>query len=132
MKSWVPVLLVAAGGGLGSVLRYGLSLALQRQSLSFPFGTLGANLLGCLAIGAITALAGEMAALPPQMRLFLGTGVCGGFTTLSTFTYEFSGFLNEADYLYAAGYLALTVCGGVLMFYLGALLVRLAFRLGGG
>ena len=128
MNSWGSAILVGAGGFIGSVLRYGLSLLLQRQSMSFPHGTLWANLLGCLLIGGISTLAGETELLSPQSRLFLATGICGGFTTMSTFTYELSRFLKEADYLYATGYLVLTVFGCLAMFWLGVVAAKMFLK----
>ena len=61
---------VGAGGFVGSVLRYGLSLAGQRLSISFPHGTLWANLLGCLLLGVVTAVAAETEVLSPSTHLF--------------------------------------------------------------
>ncbi len=120
-------MLVGTGGFIGSVLRYLLSLLLQRQSISFPHGTLWTNLLGCLLLGGISTLAGETELLSPHSRLFLATGICGGFTTMSTFTYELSHFLKETDYLYATGYLVLTLFGCLAMFWLGVLVVKWGF-----
>lgn len=119
MKTVLPFLAVGCGGFVGSVLRYALSLACQRYSATFPHGTLWANLLGCLTLGAVTALAAKAGGLSPAARLLLATGVCGGFTTMSTFTYELYKFLEDAEYLYAAGYFSLTVAGCLAAFFLG-------------
>lgn len=124
----MPVLAVGAGGCAGSILRYLLSLIAQRYSISFPHGTLWANLLGCFAIGAIAALAAAGEILSPNARLLLATGLCGGFTTMSSFTYELAQFLRENDYLYATGYFALTAAGCLLMFFLGAAAVKLILK----
>ena len=128
MKHLVPVLVVAAGGGVGSALRYLLSVFAQRQAIVFPHGTLWANLLGCLAIGAIASVAARSEVLSPTLRLLLATGLCGGFTTMSSFVYELMQFVREGDYLLAAGYFGLTFLGCVLMFWLGSFAVRIALR----
>lgn len=84
-------LLVFLGGGLGSLARYGVSLAVAQTGVSgFPYATLLVNLVGGFAmglvVGVITARAGATAA--PELRLFLATGVLGGFTTFSAFSLE--------------------------------------------
>lgn len=119
MKTVLPFLAVGCGGFIGSVFRYALSLACQRYSATFPHGTLWANLIGCLVLGGLSALAAKTGALPPTMRLLLATGLCGGFTTMSTFTYELFKFLEDAEYLYAAGYFSLTLAGCLASFCLG-------------
>jgi CrcB protein len=83
------ILLVGLGGCIGSVARYLVATWVQSRSGSlFPFGTLAVNVLGCLAIGALMALAVERESLSPNLRLLLVTGVLGGFTTFSAFGYE--------------------------------------------
>jgi len=83
------VVLVAIGGGLGSVLRYLTSgLAVRWLGLDFPYGTLIVNVTGSLLIGIVQALAEDAAVLPEPARLFLSVGVMGGFTTYSAFSYE--------------------------------------------
>lgn len=120
MKAVLPFLVVGCGGFVGSALRYGLSLACQRASVTFPHGTLWANLLGCLTLGALTALTARSGALSPTLRLLLATGLCGGFTTMSTFTYELFKFVEDAEYFYAAGYFLFTIVGCLAFFGLGA------------
>ena len=83
------VILVAVGGGVGSVLRYLTSgLAARWLGLDFPYGTLIVNVTGSLLIGVVQALAEEAAVIPEPARLFLSAGVMGGFTTYSAFSYE--------------------------------------------
>ncbi|MFA5043082.1 MAG: fluoride efflux transporter CrcB [Kiritimatiellia bacterium] len=124
MNKLFPILAVGAGGAIGSILRYLLSIAGQRFSFTFPHGTLWANLLGCLTLGVVTALATETEALSPTTRLFLATGICGGFTTMSTFTYETFQFAQDSEYLYAAGYCVATIAGCAAMFYMGLFAVK--------
>lgn len=128
MKTWIPILMVGAGGFVGSALRYGLSLAGQRFSVTFPHGTLWANLLGCLLLGALMALAAETEILSPSARLFWATGLCGGFTTMSTFIYEMSRFGQDSEYWMASGYFAATLAGCALAFWAGTLAVRLLMK----
>jgi len=124
MKVFFSMLAVGAGGFVGSGLRYGLSLAAQRFSITFPHGTLWANLLGCLLLGGVMALATETEILSPQLRLFWATGLCGGFTTMSTFMYELSQFSRETEYAMAALYFALTLAGCAAAFWLGTVGIR--------
>ncbi len=128
MKSVFPFLIVGCGGFVGSVLRYALSLAAQRCSATFPHGTLWANLGGCLVLGCLTALTAKTDAVSPVTRLLLATGLCGGFTTMSTFTYELFAFLEDAEYLYAAGYFSLTLAGCLASFGLGLYVVSLVAK----
>ncbi len=83
------LLLVFTGGGVGACCRYGLSLAAARLAgPHYPWGTLAANLLGCLLIGFIADLAARTALVSPEARLLLVTGFLGGLTTFSTYAYE--------------------------------------------
>ena len=80
---------IAAGGALGSVLRWLLATAVQaRADTSFPLGTLAVNVLGCAVIGALGAWLASPAGLREETRLFVVVGVLGGFTTMSAFAWE--------------------------------------------
>lgn len=82
-------LLVFLGGGLGSLARWATTiLAVRLVGPAFPVGTLAVNLAGCFLIGFVHELATLTARVPPDMRLFLTTGVMGGLTTYSSFNYE--------------------------------------------
>ena len=128
MKTFLQFLAVGTGGFIGSVLRYMLGLLGQRFSITFPHGTLWANLLGCLVLGVVTALAVKTETLSPTMRLLLATGLCGGFTTMSTFTYEMFKFVQDSEYLYASGYFLMTVIGCAATFCLGLYTVSLIVK----
>lgn len=84
------VLLVGAGGFIGSVFRYWLSSYVQQfsKSVSFPYGTLAVNLLGCLVIGVLAQLADSRGVFTPEARAFVFIGILGGFTTFSSFGNE--------------------------------------------
>jgi len=106
MQGFTPtaVLLVAAGGALGSVLRHGVSLAgLALFGAGFPWGTLAVNVLGSAAIGALAAIG-----IDGHARALLVPGVLGGFTTFSAFSLEAT-FLWERSPALAALYVALSV-----------------------
>ena len=100
------VLLVGAGGALGAVGRYGLSLLPWRGD--FPLPTLLTNLLGAVLIGFIAGLAGR-GRLPSGWTLFWKTGVCGGFTTFSTFSLESLVLLEDGRPVLFGGYVLLSV-----------------------
>ena len=80
-------ILVFLGGGIGSILRYGLSQGLKRFDFDFPIATLFANGLSCVLLGFTLGLFSNQNISEPQ-KLLLITGVCGGFSTFSTFTNE--------------------------------------------
>jgi len=118
------ILLVGAGGFVGSIARYLLSDAVQARLLtSFPFGTMTVNLLGCFVIGIVYALS-ESANLAPEYRIFIATGFCGGFTTFSSFSFESLTLLQDNQYLYATLYAGLSLVLGLLAAFLGVLLIR--------
>jgi fluoride exporter len=124
--------LVGAGGMAGSLTRYGLSLACGRFSVEWPYGTFASNLLGCLAIGAISALSDRAETLSPGARLFLTTGFCGGFTTMSSMIYETNQMLRSGEYAHASLYAGATFIGSMVAFLAGAVAVRAVFKHAGG
>ena len=115
--------LVGAGGFLGSMARYGLTLLVQRQfpASVFPWGTLTVNLLGCLLIGIFAGLIQEKHSLSPETTVFLLIGVLGGFTTFSTFAYEIFALLREEEFFRATATMLLHVVAGVGLVWLGFL-----------
>ncbi len=122
MTKWIGL---AAGGILGTFARYFLSGAVHRiLGISFPFGTLVANLVGCFAIGFLAVLAEEKFLLGPTARIFLMIGFCGAFTTFSTFILETSNLTKDGESLYALANILLSVILGFLIFRLGVMLAR--------
>jgi CrcB protein len=99
------LLLVLVGGGVGSVLRYLVTLAAVRfVSPTFPFGTLAVNVVGCFFIGFVHSFAMMTARVSPDARLFLTTGVIGGLTTYSSFNYEMLVLVEQGKAAYASAY----------------------------
>ena len=88
MTAMARFLLICLGGAVGTGARYLFSTAMKRAFGNFPFGTLGVNVIGSFLASIVMVLALEKAALSPDMRLILVTGVLGGFTTYSSFNYE--------------------------------------------
>ena len=93
------IMIVGAGGFVGSALRFAVSGWAQRLAATggFPYGTLLVNVLGCLMIGLLGGLAEFRQVLEPGQRLFLMIGVLGGFTTFSTFAYETLSLAQDAE-----------------------------------
>ena len=108
-------LFVALGGALGAVCRYAVSLIPVRTS--FPVLTLLTNILGAVLIGFIAGAAGGGEDVSPNTVLFWKTGVCGGFTTFSTFSLEAYTLLENKSYLAGGVYIALScACGLIELF----------------
>jgi len=114
---------VGVGGFIGSVLRYLVSLIPLRHESGFPLVTLGINVLGAFVLGLIMA-AGRSTGLDPRTMLFLKVGVCGGFTTFSTFALEAHGLLSGGKPLVAILYMVLSVILCVFAVYGAGTLVR--------
>ena len=113
-------LVVAVGGGVGSLLRYGLSRALPAHGHAFPVATLVTNLVGSLLLGALIVAMTEIWAPHPLLRPLLGTGLLGGFTTFSTFAEDARSLPPASSF----GYVAASLAGGLLAATLGMALVR--------
>jgi fluoride exporter len=120
------VLLVAAGGAIGSVLRYLVAmLALTWLGPAFPWGTLAVNLVGSFLIGVVQALAVEGLVLGEDARLFLSTGVMGGLTTYSAFSYESVRLLETGAWTSAGVNIVLTTIACLTLCVLGLTTARL-------
>lgn len=99
------VLLVALGSGVGGSVRYLLGLVLQRPGVGFPVATLVINVAGSFALGLILRLGMDPATMTPATRAFLTAGVCGGFTTFSTFSAESLALLEQGAWGRGAAYM---------------------------
>jgi CrcB protein len=115
------LLIVALGGALGSVGRYLLSGWVLHRVVGwqFPIGTFAVNVLGCLFVGVMGGLAVKHELLSADARLFLFTGVAGGFTTFSAFGLETFHLLRKGEPGIAAAYVALSVLVGMLVLWAG-------------
>jgi fluoride exporter len=119
------LLYLALAGGFGTLARYGLGGLMQEiTGKLFPWGTVTVNLLGCLAFGLIWSLSEGRWSISGETRAILLVGFMGGFTTFSSYMYEFSGQLRDAQWLAASGYFALHNLGGWGAMIVGLLLGR--------
>ena len=126
----MAVLLVGLGGFLGAIARYklgGLLLHMTAQD-RFPFGTFAVNVLGCLAVGILAGVAERYEVIGPEARLFLFTGLLGGFTTFSAFGLEAVFLIRRGDLGVAALYAGGTVVLGITAVWLGLKCVSLLAR----
>ena len=119
------VLIVALVGAIGSVARYKLGgFALHHtQAWNFPMSTFGVNMIGCFAIGVLTALVEHHDLFSPSIRLLLFTGLLGGFTTFSAFSYEGVFLLRRGLFSVATSYVLLSVLGGLAAVFAGMKLI---------
>ena len=118
------ITLVGIGGAIGSILRYLASIGIQsRFSSAFPYGTMFVNISGCFLIGVIYALAVRNN-INPEWRIFLATGICGGYTTFSAFSYESLYLLRGGEILYAGIYIAVSIFLGLLATLLPTLIIE--------
>ena len=115
-------LVVALGGGIGACLRYLIGLIPLKEPFLFPVKTLLINLLGCFAIGLIAALAVKNSPLSPKTVLFIKTGLCGGFTTFSTFALETETLIKTGHVGLALLYIILSLLAGVGLAFTGQVL----------
>ena len=120
------VLLVGAGGAVGAMARYGVSVAVGRLWFTtFPLATLAVNIIGSLAMGIVIGLLSRH--LPPwqnEARLFVAVGVLGGFTTFSSFSLDTIYLIERGALAQAALYVGLSVVVCVIGLYLGLLITR--------
>lgn len=117
------LLLVFIGGGLGSVARYGVGVASLRLGSDFPYGTMAINIVGSILMGLFVgwfALRGG----PQALRLFVATGLLGGFTTFSSYSLEAVLLLERGETGAAAAYVVGSVALGLAGLFAGLLLMR--------
>jgi fluoride exporter len=119
-------LIVAAGGALGAVARYGIGRLLP--SAAWPWGTLSVNVVGGLLMGLLTGwLAFRGGAQSEPIRLFAAVGLLGGFTTFSAFSLETALMIERRQFALAGGYVAASVVLSIAALFLGLMLARRAF-----
>ncbi len=123
---------VAFGGALGALLRYQVGRGMTawlgpKAIMGFPWATLTVNILGSLAMGLLAgwlARHGDMES--EQLRLFIGVGLLGGFTTFSAFSLEMMVLIERGDTSLALGYSLVSVLAGVTALYVGLIVMRIA------
>ena len=119
---WKHAALVFLGGGAGAVLRFAVGRWLigYEWAKHFPWGTFGINVVGSFVLGVVATACADR----PGWRALLGVGVCGGFTTFSTFSVETLDLLREERYAVAGGYVIGSVLAGLLGAWLGTRVLR--------
>ncbi|HLO82402.1 MAG TPA: fluoride efflux transporter CrcB [Chitinophagaceae bacterium] len=114
------ILLVGAGSAIGGILRLLVGKGImQFFQYPFPLGTFLVNITGSFVIGLLYALFGKSGNLTPAALLFMATGVCGGFTTFSAFSYENLLLLKNGNYIMAGVYIASSLILGLLAVFAG-------------
>ena len=113
------IIAVGAGSFIGGIARYLVSLAMKGISKGFPWATLLVNLLGCLTIGLLWGFLSRNASESTSWGLFLTVGLCGGFTTFSTFSKEALTMLQTGQICGFASYIAISILAGIALVALG-------------
>ena len=124
MELLKTIFAVGAGSLLGGAARYLVSLAMKGVSKGFPWATLVVNLVGCFLIGLLWGVFSKNGTEGSNWELFLTVGLCGGFTTFSTFSKEALMMLQSGNIWGFAGYVAISVIAGIALVALGYFLVR--------
>ena len=118
-------ILIAVGSAVGGVARYWISgLVANRFGQTFPWGTIIVNVTGCFVIGLFASLTGTEGRLlvPASLRTFFMIGICGGYTTFSSFSLQTLNLANDGEWFYALGNVLLSVLLCLLGVWLGFLL----------
>ena len=130
MRLLVNVAYVAVGAAVGGAMRYLATVYVQgRAGPGFPVATLLINVSGSLLLGFLVAYLAETAAVNPQLGLLLTSGVCGGYTTFSTFSYETFALLRDGEYNRAGVYVLLSVGVSLVAMFAGFAAARGAIHL---
>ncbi len=118
-------LIVAIGGGLGAALRYGVNVGAPRLfGADYPWHTLIVNVVGCFVMGLLTEWMALKLNVSQEMRLFLTTGILGGFTTFSAFALDFALMAERREFMAAGGYALASVVLSIAACFLGFAVVR--------
>ncbi len=119
------VLLIAAGGALGSVARHGVNqMAARISGTDFPWGTLGVNVMGSLLIGVIAGLLAFMTEWSQDVRASVVVGILGGFTTFSAFSLDAVLLAQKGQYGLMAAYIGASVFVSILAAKAGLMIIR--------
>jgi CrcB protein len=115
----IKLLILALGGALGTLARYGLNGLISERFATFPLGTMIVNITGCFAIGLLSPLT-----LRSEWRLFLMIGVCGGYTTFSSFGLQTLNLARDGEWLFVLANVIGSNVLGLLAVYLGIICGR--------
>lgn len=119
------ILAIGAGSFIGGIFRYLLSILVKNKLvIDFPAGTLLVNITGCFLIGFLFAIASKIN-LTPEWKLFLGTGIIGGFTTFSAFSLETVTLFQTGNYFSAITYVLVSMLLGILATFSGIMILKL-------
>ncbi len=119
------LLLVAIGGAIGATIRQLVNMAAMRLvGANFPWGTMAINIAGSFIMGVFIALLGRRFGGSNELRLFVATGVLGGFTTFSAFSLDFATLWERGSTLPAFAYALASVIGAIIALFLGLWLAR--------
>jgi fluoride exporter len=118
------ILLVAIGGGIGAGLRHLVNMAAMRLGSAFPWGTLAINIAGCFVMGVFIEVLARRFNASSELRLFVATGILGGFTTFSAFSLDFAVLWERGAVLPAFFYVLASVLGSLASVFLGLWLAR--------
>lgn len=123
MAGMRQLLLVGIGGAIGAVARWGLGgfILHQTPTWQFPLGTFIVNVLGCVVAGALAGLVVKWNLFSADMRVFLFTGLVGGFTTFSAFGIDTIYLIRRSEYAVALAYVVLSVTAGLVALWLAML-----------
>jgi CrcB protein len=120
------ILIVGFGGFIGTVARFLTSRYFQENVSSlFPWSTLTINILGSLLIGIVFGISEKSDFMSPDVRLFLTVGICGGFTTFSTFSNDAFLLLRQEEWMRFAFYMSMSFFFGLLAVYGGRIIIKL-------
>jgi CrcB protein len=118
------IILVGVGSFLGGIARYISTLVInQKLNTDFPYATLSINIFGCLLIGIVYGIF-EKSIITSDWKLFLATGICGGFTTFSAFSNESLDLLKQGNTLGMLTYIGVSILFGLIATYLGYWIVK--------
>lgn len=117
-------LAVGIGGFLGSICRYLVGLIPLKDQSGFPYKTLAINIVGAFVLGLLSAYAAKNPNTSPRLMLMLKVGVCGGFTTFSTFAYESTTLFNNGKSTMALLYVLISVTCGILAVFLSQQIIH--------
>lgn len=121
------ITLLVVFGAVGTLARYGLQGFVQeRTGVTFPYGTLVVNLIGCLLLGGVAEYALTHLTIPPEWRIGITVGFFGAFTTFSTFSWETVRLLQDGEWLRGAVYVLASFVGGLTCIFVG---MRIAERI---